>query len=195
GLHYNHFRSYDSKVGRYTQADPVGLEGGWNRFSYVGGNPLRAIDPLGLAEVILGAGVSPTDVRIPKINRQLESLERMLKRFSQKCPGEGKQLLDLFDVWRIYLAAGTSSNDGQDGYSNAETDGENKITKIFSNTNPSIRLWSHEIYHLMPSNVVTLKRNGTRETLKLIPWEERSWERPAIDFERRIRDLDCTCPK
>ena len=47
-LHYNHFRSYDGRTGRYTQGDPIGLDGGWNRFAYVGGNPLSYIDALGL---------------------------------------------------------------------------------------------------------------------------------------------------
>jgi RHS repeat-associated protein len=37
GLFYNFNRFYDPRVGRYTQADPIGLEGGWNRFGYVGG--------------------------------------------------------------------------------------------------------------------------------------------------------------
>lgn len=32
----------------YTQADPLGLAAGWNRFAYVGGNPLGAVDPEGL---------------------------------------------------------------------------------------------------------------------------------------------------
>jgi RHS repeat-associated protein len=48
GLSYNYFRSYDSRTGRYTQGDPIGLQGGWNRFGYVGGNALSFIDPLGL---------------------------------------------------------------------------------------------------------------------------------------------------
>lgn len=48
GLHYNWHRSYDPRVGRYTQGDPIGLQGGWNRMAYVEGNPLGAIDPEGL---------------------------------------------------------------------------------------------------------------------------------------------------
>ena len=47
-LHYNYFRSYSAERGRYTQADPIGLEGGFNRFGYVDGNPLDDIDPSGL---------------------------------------------------------------------------------------------------------------------------------------------------
>ena len=48
GLHYNGYRTYDPKVGGYTQNDPIGLEGGWNRRVYVEGNPLNFIDPDGL---------------------------------------------------------------------------------------------------------------------------------------------------
>lgn len=49
GLFYNYFRSYDARVGRYSQPDPIGLDGGWNRFGYVDANPLRGTDPFGLA--------------------------------------------------------------------------------------------------------------------------------------------------
>ncbi|WP_162137113.1 RHS repeat-associated core domain-containing protein, partial [Acidovorax sp. CF316] len=48
-LHYNYFRSYSAERGRYTQADPIGLDGGFNRFGYVGGNSLSFIDIFGLA--------------------------------------------------------------------------------------------------------------------------------------------------
>lgn len=48
GNHYNYFRDYDPKTGRYLQSDPIGLGGGVNTFSYVGHNPLAYRDSLGL---------------------------------------------------------------------------------------------------------------------------------------------------
>ena len=52
-LYYNGFRSYMPSIGAYTQSDPIGLAGGWNRTGYVGGNPLTFFDPLGLEKIIL----------------------------------------------------------------------------------------------------------------------------------------------
>lgn len=48
GFHYNYFRTYIPDLGRYSQSDPIGLSGGWNTFSYVGGNPLMKSDMYGL---------------------------------------------------------------------------------------------------------------------------------------------------
>ena len=66
--HYNYFRSYSAERGRYTQADPIGLDGGFNRFGYVEGNALSFSDSKGLsiedANYILGQMLrSFSDVR------------------------------------------------------------------------------------------------------------------------------------
>jgi RHS repeat-associated protein len=52
GLFYNYFRSYVARTGTYSQPDPIGLDGGWNRFGYVGANPLKFPDPSGLAQYL-----------------------------------------------------------------------------------------------------------------------------------------------
>jgi RHS repeat-associated protein len=44
GLNYNWFRYYDPKIGRYLQADPIGLVGGINLFAYAWINPVNYID-------------------------------------------------------------------------------------------------------------------------------------------------------
>lgn len=45
---YNIFRWYRSGWGRYTQADPIGLQGGLDLYRYAGANPLSNVDRTGL---------------------------------------------------------------------------------------------------------------------------------------------------
>jgi RHS repeat-associated protein len=59
GLHYNYHRSYSAATGRYTQSDPIGLDGGWNRFGYANAAPTMFTDPKGLiAPAIVACAVS-----------------------------------------------------------------------------------------------------------------------------------------
>ncbi|MDX8378365.1 MAG: RHS repeat-associated core domain-containing protein, partial [Mariprofundales bacterium] len=51
GLNYNYFRTYDATIGKYTQSDPIGLNGGLNVFGYVGGRPVVGVDTRGLIRV------------------------------------------------------------------------------------------------------------------------------------------------
>ena len=49
GLNYNYFRDYNPIIGRYIEADPIGIEEGVNHlYAYVGSNPIMRIDPQGL---------------------------------------------------------------------------------------------------------------------------------------------------
>jgi len=62
GNWHNGFRDYDSNTGRYIQSDPIGLEGGLNTYAYVEGNPIMAVDSLGLKTCLLTT-VGPGGVR------------------------------------------------------------------------------------------------------------------------------------
>lgn len=55
GLFYNYFRTYQPAQGRYTQNDPIGMEGGLNRYAYANGAPTMYTDPLGLWSATVGA--------------------------------------------------------------------------------------------------------------------------------------------
>jgi RHS repeat-associated protein len=79
GLHYNYFRDYDPKNGRYVESDPIGLDGGLNTYGYVGGNPLSFIDPEGLVTCSTIFKIPFFDIQMCKKDAQ-EIVDELNKR-------------------------------------------------------------------------------------------------------------------
>lgn len=67
GRRYNQFTSqynnrnryYQPKYGRFTTKDPIGFGGGYNMYGYVGNNPLKYTDPMGLLSAVVFDDVDP----------------------------------------------------------------------------------------------------------------------------------------
>ena len=57
GLAYNLNRDYDASLGRYVEADPLGLAAGDNPYLYANENPLSYVDPLGLWQFSISGGL------------------------------------------------------------------------------------------------------------------------------------------
>jgi RHS repeat-associated protein len=47
GLYDFRARSYSPTLGRFLQTDPIGVQGGFNLYGYVGNDPLNWVDPMG----------------------------------------------------------------------------------------------------------------------------------------------------
>lgn len=54
GLDNHGMRYYDPEIGRYISRDPAGYVDGLNVYLYVHNNPINHIDPLGLADTLVG---------------------------------------------------------------------------------------------------------------------------------------------
>jgi RHS repeat-associated protein len=55
GLYYYRARYYSPNLARFISSDPIGLDGGINRYAYVSGSPVAYIDPTGEVGLV-GAG-------------------------------------------------------------------------------------------------------------------------------------------
>jgi RHS repeat-associated protein len=62
GLQYSYFRYYCPDIGRYLTADPIGLAGGLNTFTYVFNNPTGYTDPDGLEPYLVSRRLAFTSL-------------------------------------------------------------------------------------------------------------------------------------
>ncbi len=134
GLYHNGFRDYSPKFGRYVQADPIGLAGGWNHYTYAGSDPINNYDFTGLKLNTFG-------------NKDVEASLSYLKTNSKK-------------AYEILTAVENSEVEvnisAYEGASNKFHIGTNKITwdprkamyciKKNAIVSPALLLF-HEIYH------------------------------------------------
>lgn len=51
GTYFRRNRTYDSRSGRFTQEDPIGLAGGMNLYGFASGDPVNFRDPFGLCPI------------------------------------------------------------------------------------------------------------------------------------------------
>ena len=62
GLNYNFQRSYDPSIGRYTQSDPIGLNGGVSTYAYANGSPVSLIDQRGQWATVVAVAIGTVAV-------------------------------------------------------------------------------------------------------------------------------------
>jgi len=130
GLYYNHHRYYDPylTVG-YTQADPIGLDGGWNRYGYVFGDSINGVDPSGFSP--MGAVVRLLDNGRTVIVRGLNDIsqavaarlagENVVMNTRQMAKQVEKGAFGDADMLRH---TGHSLNNGETGLPHFQTDGQ-----------------------------------------------------------------------
>jgi RHS repeat-associated protein len=69
GLYYYRARYYMPSCGRFISEDPIGTQGGINLYGYVGGDPINATDPMGLAQCDVDAALDVVPSQFPGVDK------------------------------------------------------------------------------------------------------------------------------
>ena len=157
GLSYNLHRYYDAATGRYMQADPIGLEGGWNRFGYVGGNPLIYGDPQGLFKV-MWQGESFATTSPPWVKQLREYGRKLEDKIDSLCSSDSSYLKSYFDKWTVGTDGrrGSPTTDVDNFHTNFTSDyfglTSNFINPFEKSREDPYAVFLHEFRHLMKGN-------------------------------------------
>jgi RHS repeat-associated protein len=143
GLNYNYFRDYNPVIGRYIEADPIGLRGGISLYMYALGNPLYWIDSSGL----LTRPVIPGPVRPPDAGAsEGGACGANRTRNGHNYPHAGVDLLAPANGSVVAPIPGTVSPSGGEGILICRTEGT-----ICCNGSQRPKLICYRLVHIAPT--------------------------------------------
>lgn len=82
-------RYYDPSIGRFTQRDPIGLQGGINQYAYTNDNPVNYTDPFGL-KAGNPASIMFADANKSYISNAITDIGQTLQAFGQRVLDAGR---------------------------------------------------------------------------------------------------------
>jgi RHS repeat-associated protein len=107
GLHDNFHRTYNPATGRYLQPDPLGYLDGPDPYSYVQGDPINKIDPLGLYQsdihyymtyfLAIAAGIDKEDARTIALAAQFVDDNPLTEPIDLDETGSPEYIKSIFD--------------------------------------------------------------------------------------------------
>lgn len=144
GLHYNCHRDYDSEIGRYVEADPIGLDGGVNLYGYGRSNPISFTDALGLKSWIC------SDRNIKQF--LTSDLIKQFDRFSKTIGIEDENLILALAAWESFWGTSRFARQHNNlfGFGRAATADErkrlgiNRVPFTFASIGHCLDRWGRE---------------------------------------------------
>jgi len=150
GLNYYRARYYDPDVGRFLSEDPLGFEAGINFYAYVGNNPLRFNDPMGLDTQV---SIGYTNTPVPGTSHQLVILTDTVtgQQFATRGGPSSQSILGSASNSGLSASGGSLSASAGNGGSGGLGFGQiNAESGIYDQT-----------FRDSPSNVYTTQNVGT----------------------------------